>query len=186
MPKAPSLLSELEALDGALLRRRWHALMRTPAPRGLTRSLMIRILAWREQVNATGDLDRRELRALADTGSARIAAGSHGHRAAGQPLRPGMVLVREHGGIHHRVAVMADGFVWNGRTFGSLSAVARAITGVRWNGHRFFGLDRAPGRSGRGRRNAVDANGGGTNKGDADDGDLSATPSGSGPAGPAP
>lgn len=54
-------------------------------------------------------------------------------------LRPGMTLVREHAGVLHRVAVMADGFVWNGQTFGSLSAAARAISdaimGTRY--HRY-------------------------------------------------
>ena len=55
-------------------------------------------------------------------------------------LRPGCVLVREHEGILHEVTVTADGFAWNGRCFGSLSEVARAITGTNWNGPRFFGL----------------------------------------------
>ena len=43
-------------------------------------------------------------------------------------------------GRSHRVMVMADGFAWNGRSYDSLSAVALAITGTRWNGHRFFGM----------------------------------------------
>jgi hypothetical protein len=38
--------------------------------------------------------------------------------------------------------VLDKGFAWNGRTFASLSAVAKAITGTNWNGQRFFGLDR--------------------------------------------
>ena len=52
------------------------------------------------------------------------------------------MLVREHAGVWHRVTAAGDGFEWNGRMFGSLSAVARAITGVNWSGRRFFGLDR--------------------------------------------
>jgi hypothetical protein len=60
--------------------------------------------------------------------------------------------------------VAADGFEWNGRIFRSLSAVARAITGVNWSGPRFFGLDRglreAPKRSSQGKPNAtLDATG---------------------------
>ena len=53
---------------------------------------------------------------------------------------PGTVLVREHAGALHRVMVLDEGFSWNGRTYDSLSKVAFAITGTRWNGPRFFGL----------------------------------------------
>ena len=55
-------------------------------------------------------------------------------------LRPGTILGREWNGQMHRVAVLADGFAWNGKTYPSLSKVAFAITGTRWNGPRFFGL----------------------------------------------
>jgi len=55
-------------------------------------------------------------------------------------LKPGTLLVREWQGRLHRVMVLADGFSWNGKTLGSLSEVARAITGTRWNGWLFFGL----------------------------------------------
>ena len=51
--------------------------------------------------------------------------------------------MREWKGRQHRVVVMADGFAWNGRTYKSLSAVAFAMTGTRWNGPRFFGMRRS-------------------------------------------
>ncbi len=140
-PHAPaSLLAELESLDSALLRKRWRSLLRTSAPRNLSRSLLIRIIAWREQVNAVGDLDKASL-AILEAAVSKLGALASSSSADSQ-LRPGVVLVREHAGILHRVAVLADGFAWNGKTFCSLSAVARAITGVNWNGPRFFGLDR--------------------------------------------
>ena len=50
------------------------------------------------------------------------------------------MLGREWNGQMHRVAVLADGFAWNGKTYPSLSKVAHAITGTRWNGPKFFGL----------------------------------------------
>ena len=59
-------------------------------------------------------------------------------------LRPGTVLGREWNGQMHRVAVLAGGFAWNGRTYPSLSKVAFAITGTRWNGPKFFGLRDKP------------------------------------------
>jgi hypothetical protein len=55
-------------------------------------------------------------------------------------LTPGTVLVREWDRRSQRVMVMPDGFAWNGQTFDSLSKVAFAITGTKWNGPRFFGL----------------------------------------------
>ena len=59
-------------------------------------------------------------------------------------VRPGTMLGREWNGRMHRVAVLADGFAWNGKTYPSLSKVAFAITGTRWNGPRFFGLRDKP------------------------------------------
>jgi hypothetical protein len=55
-------------------------------------------------------------------------------------IKPGSVIVREYAGACHEVFVVADGFSWQGRTYPSLSAIAKEITGTRWNGPRFFGL----------------------------------------------
>jgi len=63
-------------------------------------------------------------------------------------LTPGTVLVREWDRRSRRVMVMSDGFAWNGQTYDSLSKVAFAITGTRWNGPRFFGLRDKEDRSG--------------------------------------
>lgn len=54
--------------------------------------------------------------------------------------RPGTVLQREWRGQQIRVEVTTDGFIWNGNRYGSLSAVAFAVTGARWNGRLFFNL----------------------------------------------
>src|SRR5262249_44275049 len=59
---------------------------------------------------------------------------------AKRSLKPGTILAREHDGELHRITVLDEGFAWNGATYGSLSEVARAITGTNWNGPRFFGL----------------------------------------------
>ena len=100
-----ALLAELEALEPDLLRKRWRSLLRSPAPRGLTRPLLIRILAWREQILATGDLDKTALSVLESAMgpvSPEIVRAALGRGN----LRPGMVLVREHGGVLHRIAVL--------------------------------------------------------------------------------
>jgi len=59
-------------------------------------------------------------------------------------LRPGTLLTREWGGHLQQVMVLPDGFTWNGKAYRSLSKVAFAITGSRWNGPRFFGLRDRP------------------------------------------
>ncbi|MDP7152764.1 MAG: DUF2924 domain-containing protein, partial [Paracoccaceae bacterium] len=61
-------------------------------------------------------------------------------RADAEALMIGTTLVREWDGVNHQVTVIDGGFEWQGRKYKSLSAVARAITGTRWNGWLFFGL----------------------------------------------
>jgi hypothetical protein len=73
-------------------------------------------------------------------------------RQGGSPrrqLKPGTVLVRDYQGQRHTVTVAPDGFDWQGTTYASLSAIARAITGTAWSGPRFFALARGNGASAR-------------------------------------
>ncbi len=59
-------------------------------------------------------------------------------------VKVGSVIVREHKGVLHEVMVVPDGFCWRGETYDSLSTIAKKITGVSWNGPRFFGLISKP------------------------------------------
>jgi hypothetical protein len=151
-------IASLERLDLHGLRTRWRQLFRRAAPPHLPRYLLHRIIAYRIQANAFGDLDRETLRFLDQLGRAHLERRS---QAAGQArkaslripavpekrsLKPGTLIVREHAGVLHEVTVEARGFAWQGTTYSSLSEVARAITGTRWNGPRFFGL-RGKGRA---------------------------------------
>lgn len=123
----------------------WSRHCRGRPPPGLPRSLLARLLAYRVQAEALGDLSP-DVRRFLDRVSKEIAAGNEKPdlQCAEQfRLKPGTVLVREHGGAEHRVMVLADGFAWNGQVQKSLSAVATAITGTKWNGPRFFGIDNA-------------------------------------------
>jgi hypothetical protein len=145
-------------IDGDLIRRRWRSLIGRHPPKTLPHALMDRILAWREQVVESGDVNTRSRAILAAAlagkggeaekdGLVQVSANGRGagaHRGRPRaPARVGTVLIREHAGVSRRVTVVPEGFEWEGRVYASLSAVARAITGVRWNGHRFFGLDRS-------------------------------------------
>ena len=138
-------IEALERLDLDVLRKRWRSLMGRPAPAHLSRGLLIRILAYRHQVNELGDLDRSSLNALRQASGETVDAGSTELQsprtgASAMTLKPGTLLTREYGGVIHRVMVMEAGYSWNGRPFRSLSEVALAITGTKWNGPRFFGL----------------------------------------------
>jgi hypothetical protein len=142
-------IAHLRGLDLQGLRARWRSLTGRPAPEHLAKSLLLRVLAYRVQAAAFGDLDRATARLLD-----RIAKEARAGRRIEVPvpdragLRPGTLLVRDWEGTSHRVMVMEEGFAWNGTTHPSLSKVARAITGTRWNGPRFFGLRDQRGKEG--------------------------------------
>jgi hypothetical protein len=137
-------IARLSSLDLDELRVRWRRLFRKPAPPHLPRYLILRIIAYRIQANAFGDLDRETIRFLDQIAKQRRSGNRS--KAIVRPvaqkrgLKPGTLLVREHDGELHRVMVMENGFAWKGGIYKSLSEVARAITGTNWNGPRFFGL----------------------------------------------
>jgi hypothetical protein len=123
------------ALDA--LRRRWRAVFGQTPLAGLSKDLLGRMIACRLQEQAFGGLDRESLRFL-------DALARHSGSPRRQ-LKPGTVLVRDYHGQRHTVTVTPDGFDWQGTTYASLSAIARAITGTAWSGPRFFALARRKG-----------------------------------------
>jgi hypothetical protein len=137
-------IAHLRGLDLPGLRSRWQSVFRRLAPTHLTRHLLFAVIAYRLQADRFGDIDHATQQVLERTvakeaGSATVArlASFDQKRTT---LTPGTVLVREWDRRSQRVMVMADGFAWNGQTYDSLSKVALAITGTKWNGPRFFGL----------------------------------------------
>ena len=140
-------IAHLRGLDLGGLRARWRSLTGRAAPSHLPKTLLLGVLAYRVQAAALGDVDKPTIRLLD-----RIADEALAGKRVEVPvpdragLKPGTVLVREWEGRPQRVMVLADGFAWNGGTYPSLSKVARAITGTRWNGPRFFGLRDQKGR----------------------------------------
>ena len=135
-------IAHLRGLDLRGLRARWHSVFQKPAPAHLTRHLLFAVIAYRIQVDRFGDLDNETKQLLdrtAETEPAMSACLASFDQKRTE-LSPGTVLVREWDRRSQRVMVMADGFAWNGQTYDSLSKVAFAITGTKWNGPRFFGL----------------------------------------------
>ena len=137
-------IAHLRGLDLKGLRARWRSVLQRPAPDHLPRHLLFAIIAYRIQADRFGDLDHETRQLLDRTGAKDSGTAMSGRLISFDQKRteltPGTVLVREWDRRSQRVMVMADGFAWNGRTYDSLSKVAFAITGTKWNGPRFFGL----------------------------------------------
>nr|QQZ51942.1 DUF2924 domain-containing protein [Phenylobacterium glaciei] len=119
----------LEHLDLDGLRHAWRRRYGAP-PKLRSVDLLARLLAWRIQAEAFGGLDAETRRNL------RRASASPRDRQ----LSAGSLIVREWQGRRHEVTVGECAYQYEGQTYQSLSAVAQAITGVKWNGPRFFGL----------------------------------------------
>jgi hypothetical protein len=134
-------VARLRDLDLEELRARWHTAFGRRPPSSLPRHLLFRVLAYRIQAAALGDLDR-DCQRLLDQAALSDSNRRHEVRLkrAIATVQQGTILSREWNGRMHRVSVLTDAFAWNGKTYPSLSKVAFAITGTRWNGPRFFGL----------------------------------------------
>ena len=137
------ILTRLAALKNKTvneLKAEWQALFDAPAPNNSRAFLEFRI-AYRIQELTYGGPDR-ETRRMLDLLADEVEGHSKRKHQIIDPRNPvtGTRLIREWEGIEHTVTVLKDGFDWQGRKFKSLSAVAREISGTRWNGYRFFGL----------------------------------------------
>jgi hypothetical protein len=145
-------IAHLRGLDLKGLRSRWQSIFQRLPPDHLPRHLLFAIIVYRVQADRFGDLDHETRQVLDRTDSKEIGSAVSARLVSFDQKRteltPGTVLVREWDRHSQRVMVVADGFAWNGQTYDSLSKVAFAITGTKWNGPRFFGLrdkeDRPP------------------------------------------
>lgn len=144
-------IAHLRGVDLKGLRMRWAGVFRKTGSAHLPRHLLLGILAYRLQADALGDLDGESMRLLKQIGAGRTdvdpARLTSEFNVRRTDLKPGTILTREWNGRPHRVMVVQAGFAWMGKTYDSLSKVAFAITGTKWNGPRFFGLrDQQPER----------------------------------------
>jgi hypothetical protein len=133
-------LATLKAMSVKDLKAEWEKLFSSAAPNNSRKFLEFRI-AYRIQELTYGGPNRQTRRML-DLLADEVEGHAKRKHQIMDPRNPvtGTKLLREWDGVEHTVTVMRDGFDWQGRKYKSLSAVARAITGTRWNGYRFFGL----------------------------------------------
>src|SRR6266480_2237807 len=127
-------VDQIRSLGIDPLRVRWRMLFGAVPPKGLSKDIIGRMIAYRIQEEALGGLDRETVKLLD-----RLARGEKPNEL-NRRLKTGTVLVREYNGERHVVTVVPGGFLWRETTFSSLSVIAQAITGTKWNGPRFFGL----------------------------------------------
>jgi DUF2924 family protein len=136
-------IARLRDLDVPELRNRWLELYGRPAPKTFRRNLLVRGLAYQMQVEVYGGLSTATKRRLRETADA-VRAGREGAVGTGVRIKPGTRLIRVWQDKTHTVTALIDGFEWDGARYGSLSEIARSITGTRWNGLVFFGVKPRP------------------------------------------
>jgi hypothetical protein len=133
-------LAALQTAPTADLKKQWRELFgKEPPP--FNRPYLVSRLSYRVQELAYGGLRPETVDRLVALGE-QLDGGNvvlRRIRADSRPLS-GTRLIREWQGVQHVVTVRADDFEFEGRPYQSLSAIARHITGTRWNGWTFFGL----------------------------------------------
>ena len=143
----PARLAALKITPTPELKAQWRDLFDSEPP-PFTRRYLESRLAYRIQELAYGGLKPETVRRLERLGE-ELDGGDRKKSRIRADLMPitGTRLLREWQGVEHVVTVTTDGFEWQGRPYKSLSAIARAITGTRWNGWVFFGLRNRRGKA---------------------------------------
>ncbi|NOD62032.1 MULTISPECIES: DUF2924 domain-containing protein [unclassified Ruegeria] len=129
--KVSILISEIEAFDRAACLECWRETFGRSPQKYLSPQFMKRVLIWETQNRALGGVSVKTTRQLK-----QIAAG----KALPTAAKPGSHLVREWNGRTYQIEVVDGGYVMDGKTWRSLSAIAKHITGAHWSGPRFFGV----------------------------------------------
>ncbi len=125
-------IAHLGAMTIGELRDAWRATFGAEPAVAFSKDLLARAISYRLQEQALGGLSATTARLLRSLSRAGVEAT--------RQVKVGSVIVREHRGVLHEVLVVPGGFCWQGKTYDSLSSIAKKITGVTWNGPRFFGL----------------------------------------------
>lgn len=140
----PRLLQGLEQMTIDDLRAEWPRWLPGNVPPIGSRDVLRRLIAWRVQAQVYGGHDPETQRRLKRLVAAHCTGKALVLDTAKPRLNAGTILAREWKGVIHRVTVEDRAFVHEGRRYRTLSEIARAITGTRWSGPRFFGTEVDP------------------------------------------
>lgn len=118
-----------QTVDKQLLIKQWEATFKTPPPLGIQTNLLNQVMGWQQQAKQQGGFSAKERKQLLGGVSKLIPDQSVGSQ-----------LIRVWKDETHHVTVLAMGYLYEGKQWRSLSAIARQITGTPWSGPVFFGL----------------------------------------------
>ncbi|WP_347271296.1 DUF2924 domain-containing protein [Rhizorhabdus histidinilytica] len=138
MARHDDKLAALATMSPAQLRGEWLQLFGSSAP-PVGHKLLALAIAHRLQEKAKGGLPAKLAREI-ETMVRQLGKGEEIKASVSATLRPGTQLVREWRGTTHRVMILDDAYLYRDERYGSLSEIARKITGAHWSGPRFFGL----------------------------------------------
>jgi hypothetical protein len=157
-PALSTQLGELRKASVVALRAQWRELFGSKPPKAFGPDLLRRAIAQRVQERARGGLPKAATRLLEKLLAERVR-GSQAATKSPRRIKAGAILQREWNGQIHSVTVNGDQFLYSGKAYASLSEIARLITGTRWSGPRFFGIEggglKAPPKDAIGQRRAV-------------------------------
>jgi hypothetical protein len=125
-------LARISEMNVEQVRVYWWERFVSDPPAAFSKDLLARAICFRLQEQTFGGLSASTSRLLRSL----VKSGAEPPRQ----VKVGSVLIREHEGVVHKVLVVPGGFCWQGKTYDSLSMIAKTITGTGWNGPRFFGL----------------------------------------------
>ncbi len=139
--KLQQQIEALEELPRDELVSRWLKMHGSLPPKSMNNPMLVRSGAYQLQAKRFGGLKSATHKALL----AVVNGETHKPQMPKPELKPGMRLMREWHSRTHQVEVLEKGFEWQGEVYSSLSSIAKAITGTKWSGPRFFGLSSGAG-----------------------------------------
>jgi Protein of unknown function (DUF2924) len=139
----PNEIDGLRSMSRSELAILWQRLFKNAAPLRIRREIMVPFLAYKIQENAHGGLKTSTLRELRAIAADLDKVPSSTRSTIRSRIKPGSRLLRPWRGQTHEVFVTESGYEYRGVSYGSLSKIARKITGTRWSGPAFFGLNNA-------------------------------------------
>ena len=142
IPRKRQVHLEFRAPPKAVLEAQWQAAFGRPLPLKMRRPLAVLLLRFHHEETAHGGLSREVEDYLASLLPKARGSGPQAAQTPVRRLKPGTRLLRAWHGTTYTVTVADPGFIYEGRTYSSLSLIAREITGTPWSGPAFFGLNK--------------------------------------------